>query len=120
MDCSILEALHLDTEKLEAAFGAHMGIYLKYLYRFPNDHTCQELCDAVRKRDLSQIQRAAHAFKGVCATLQLGKLSELAREMDQLAKAGNLQDIEKEIPGMLMEYNEVISCIQRYSEGGYQ
>ena len=113
MDRRLCEALHVDSREVEAAFPGRTGIYFRYLKRFPEDGTFADLCEAVLCGDLPCIQRSAHALKGLCATLQLKRLRDLAEEIDFLARQGSIDEIEDRMPELTKEYSSVILNIAR-------
>ena len=115
MGQKIFEALRVDLVEVETAFAGQVGIYLKYLKRFAADDTFAGLCDAVSRGELSEVERAAHALKGVCATLRLNALCEMAKELDALARQGNMEEIRARMPELLKEYSRVSLEIERYA-----
>ena len=112
---AVIEALHIDLAEIEAAFGGHIEIYCRYLMRFPKDKTFFELQEAVSEGSGSEIARAAHSLKGLCATLRLTKLAGMAKEIEARAEFGKIEEIEDRMPELLKEYNEIVLCIEQYT-----
>lgn len=115
MDQKTFEALQVDAVEIETAFAGREEIYIKYLKRFPADGTFAELRKAVSEKKLPDVVRAAHAFKGLCATLRLTRLYEMARETVDTARQGKIEEVEERMPELTEEYNKVILCIERYT-----
>ena len=49
--------------------------------------------DAITSRDLSRIERAAHAYKSSAGTIRAGELTTLLQDLERTAKAGNISEI---------------------------
>lgn len=90
-----LEDAGVDFERTMERFMNNEALYLKFLKRFPEDPNFQALKEALEKRDMADVERAAHTLKGVSANLGLDPvafhLNEIVRavrnqEYDNLAQ----------------------------------
>lgn len=114
MDQKIFEALQADYAEVETAFAGCLELYIKYLKKFPADETYSELLEAVSGQKLPDIECTVHGFKGLCATLRLTTLWEMAKEIEALAKQGKIEEVQNRMPELMKEYNRVILCIEQY------
>ena len=59
----------------------------KFITKFLDDGTYQELCRAMEQGDRELAFRAAHTLKGVCANLSLDRLFHSASRLTELLRA---------------------------------
>ena len=72
------------------------------------NETMAELKQAIDSNDLEQVYQSSHAIKGSSANLTLMDISNIAKEMEHEAKAGNNLDYQ----GKFQELKQLIDNIQ--------
>lgn len=75
--------LEINYSEAIARFGGSESIYQRFLKKFLNDSTYQELEEAWQKREYQEIEKKAHTLKGVAGNLNLGKLFILSDSLVQ-------------------------------------
>lgn len=88
----------------------------KFLVKFLNDDSYQNLHASLQAGDLSEAFRAAHMLKGVCQNLGLGRLYESDRVVTDALRDGKNEVTEEMIRRLDADYELVISCIQEYQQ----
>lgn len=64
-------------------------IISKFVVKYRNDPSYQELKDAVAAQNEEEIFRASHTLKGVAANLALTRIFQLANEITEAYRPGN-------------------------------
>ncbi len=83
----------------------------KFVRKFPNDKTCEQLFQSFKDEDYTLAFRMAHTLKGLCSNLGLDKLQQASSELTEAlrnqvaANAGELLEIVRS------EYDKVISSL---------
>ena len=76
----------------------------------------QQLADAtaaIEKGDVAALTRAAHSLKSTSASMGAITVSDLARELEQLAKQNNLQQSAILLDRLKLEVNSAITAFAR-------
>ena len=92
----------------------------KFITKFLDDGTYQELCRAMEQGDRELAFRAAHTLKGVCANLGLEQLRSSASELTELLRAADTIPSEA---AALMEhiredYRQAVEIIREFEASG--
>lgn len=83
------------------------AILRRFLLRFPEDCTFQELAGAVREGDSPRIESRAHALKGVAANLGFEQLKELCGELVVCVRNDRLEAVPEIFGRVETEYEHV-------------
>lgn len=75
--------LEINYEEAITRFGGVESMYQRFLKKFLNDTTYQELEEAWQKGDYEAIEKKAHTLKGVAGNLSLEKLFNLSNNLVQ-------------------------------------
>jgi HPt (histidine-containing phosphotransfer) domain-containing protein len=65
------ETSNMELTATISRFGGNEGMLVRFLKKFGQDKTYEELVTAVGQEDYSTVERAAHTLKGVAANLGL-------------------------------------------------
>ena len=93
----------------------------KHIRRFAQNSVAEELFSAGESMDPAELFEAAHALKGLTANLGLMKLSEVASEITEEYRPGNVRQLSddevKERIELVRElYDHTVAGIRRYEE----
>ena len=93
----------------------------KFVVRFLDDHSCQDLFDAWSRGDEAAAFEAAHAAKGVCANLSLTSLAMPASAITEALRPGNeslrvTSDVDSLIEELRAAYERAVERISSYAE----
>ena len=80
---------------------------IRYLGMFLQDTSMEELGKA-----LEEAFRMAHALKGTCLTLGLGRLTVRASELTEILRTGRLEEARQEYPDLEGTYQEICEKIR--------
>ena len=94
----------------------------KHIRKFTKNQVVERLLDAGKRRDPAEMFDCAHAMKGVCATLGLNEMSDLAAELADEYREGNARRLSDEEVGARLElieqkYRKAAGEILKYEEG---
>ena len=88
----------------------------KYVVKFLEDTTYQELCKAKEAGDYKAVFLAIHTLKGVSQNLGFGKLYEASYELTEAVRGGvKLQD-EALFDAVSVAYAKTVGVIKQYTE----
>lgn len=73
-----------------------------------------KLQDAIHEKDTNTLFRAAHNLKSNSATLGAEKLSELAKQLEQLGRSGSCEGAEALVADIEQAYGEAEKALQQY------
>lgn len=91
----------------------------RFIVRFLDDHSCQELVAAWGAGDEDAAFKAAHTAKGVCANLSLTTLQDLASQICEALRPGNealkaQTDVDALVAELDAAYATTVSGIEAY------
>ena len=72
-------------EALERLMGSE-ALLERFLKKFLQDKSYEELVSAIEGQELERAFRAAHTLKGVCGNLSLNRLGDLVKEQVELLR----------------------------------
>ena len=85
----------------------------KFVKKFPNDKSAEELFRTYESGDYMTAFRMAHTIKGLCLTLGFDKLRESASELTEALRDGKVADNAAELlETVRRDYNEVMDGIK--------
>lgn len=87
-------------------FGGNEGLLVKFLKKFGQDKTYEELSASVEQEDYPTVERAAHTLKGVSANLGL---EDIRQKSDLIVGAVRSGQYEK-IPAL---YRDLQGCYEQ-------
>lgn len=99
---------------LDSAMQRFMGnekMVEKYLDRFLNEKSYQELMTALGSDDKEGAARAAHTLKSVCGTLGFEKMQAQVIAQESAIRNGQWEEAVKMIPEIEEEYKHICSAI---------
>lgn len=85
---------------------------IRYLGMFLQDPSMEELGKALTAGDTEEAFSRAHALKGTCLTLGLGRLTVRVSELTEMLRAGRLEEARLEYPDLERTYQEVCEKIR--------
>lgn len=98
-------------EAIERLMGKE-HIFLKYLFRFPEDKNYDELLDALSKKDLDGAFRAIHTLKGTASSVGLISVYEIADPLTEKLRAAR----SSQTAARSFDYDEIASDVQRLGD----
>lgn len=87
----------------------------RFVKKFPNDKTFEELDAAVGDKRYGDVERSAHTLKGIAANLGFQYLSDLSAEVVNLVRSDHYDkdNIGIAFSRVAEEYEKVVSCVNR-------
>lgn len=94
----------LMTEKLAA----------KFVLKFLDDSSYENLCRALEEHHAEEAFRAAHTIKGICQNLSFTGLYESSSTLTEALRGGNLEEALKLFPQVQADYEQTVSAIKAF------
>lgn len=94
------DMIAIDIEGSLKRFGDMESFYIKFLKKFVEDKSFDNLKEALNNNDMNKVEEAAHTLKGVAGNLGLTKIYQYSSEMMKAAKEKNVtivKELEKEL-----------------------
>ena len=89
------DRIWIDRAQGIARFSGNDMLYSKFLLKFPEDPTFEQLKAAMEKKDYAEAFRCAHTLKGISGNLSLIALHDDMKDFVEQLRGG------KDIPGAL-------------------
>lgn len=106
----------LDTEEMIARFMDSEDMFRKYFLKFFDSASdvVEQLRLAVREGDLAQIERSAHALKGLAGNIGLGGVFGPAQKIVNDLRAGKTDSYEADFKQAYDAYATAVSISKRF------
>lgn len=101
-------------DQLEA-FKPGLRNHLVGLFKQSSAEQIQHCADALAQGDSEQLRRAAHALKGVAASLGARQLSLLAADLEREAAAAQMTDGATRLAGIRTSWSETLLELERWT-----
>ena len=109
-----MESVGVDSQTVLRRFSGMEMLWKKFVFRLPEGPTYSSLEQAVLKQEDEEIERQAHALKGVAANLGFDQLSQHANQIVQLVRQrpeGYWDMIKQEWEQLKAVYQKVLEAI---------
>ena len=106
----------LDVKKGIAYIGGNEEAYkeILFLYIKESEKKIKQIAELFEQRDMENYGVEVHALKGASLSIGAVRLFELAKELEAIAKAGNLDAVERKNGILLKLYGEVAEAARKY------
>ncbi|NCB91257.1 MAG: Hpt domain-containing protein [Clostridia bacterium] len=111
-----MKELEMDAKTTRARFMNMDKMLLKFLRKFPEDHSFNDLTEAMKVDDWNCIERAAHTIKGVAGNLGLEDVRRSGQEMVDDVRAGNYDRLPGEYAELSEAYEKTCSLIAQLED----
>lgn len=113
MDKNILMNAGVDYEEAVKRFSGNAGIYEKFLLKFEEDPSFQELDQAMKSQDYGTAFTAAHTLKGVSGNLSMNELyHELVPFVEMLRNGSDVEGAVEFYPHVANAYHELMVVLR--------
>lgn len=104
----------IDETRLMEEFGADPEILneLKALFLEHVPPLNTAILAAARSGDLETLATSAHSLKGACATFGAPRLAQVCKDLELLARAGDVEAVQGSLPILEQEYENVLAEVQ--------
>ncbi len=96
-----------ELRKLQEASDGQFIVELVQTFLSATTTRLTELDDAIRQRDVSQIERLAHGLTGGGGTIGATVMAELSAALEAAARAGEIQTVRRLLPKLVAEFGRV-------------
>lgn len=115
-DMEKLKLAGMDPENAIERFMGNEALYLKFLFRFPDDENYRNLCSSIEQQDCKSAFTAAHTLKGVCGNLSIIGMERILSEQVEYLRSGDLQKGQDMMPELKAAYENVKKVINELRE----
>lgn len=106
------EIIDIDVDGSLARFGNMESFYIKFLKKFVDDKSFENLKVALESRDIERVGELAHTLKGVAGNLGLNRIYEYSIELMRLSKENELEEIELKVKELENEMEKVVTALK--------
>ncbi|MCF0145467.1 MAG: Hpt domain-containing protein [Eubacterium sp.] len=85
---------------------------MKFILRFLDDKSFDELVSAMEAKDAETAFRASHTIKGVCRNLNFDRLGDSSAELSDALRGGSMEGTEALFEKVKVDYKELIEAIR--------
>lgn len=111
------DAVNFDVIR-ESAFGdTSFEKELVQIFVSDTEERVPKLLEAVQNADVEAVKMEAHAIKGASGTIGADKLANLARQLEQMGVAGDLNPAALAFRKVAEEYQRVRAALDAYVAG---
>lgn len=86
----------------------------KFVLKFLNDGSFDNLCAAMKEGNTEEAFRAAHTIKGVCQNLSFTKLGQSSSELTEALRGGFSPEAEQLAEKVKSDYQQTVSAIREF------
>ncbi len=101
-----------DSSQVVCRLGGSAELVKRFLIRFKDDKSFENLSVAICNNNNEEAFRAAHTLKGVCANLGLEHLFEQASAMTELLRSGETEKARLALPALEQEHKRVFAALE--------
>lgn len=112
MNIDMLKASGIDYEDGLERFSGNSQLYEKYLTKFLDNHTYEEMRDAACGNDLRQAFELAHKLKAFLGNLSMSHFYEEIRSLTEEFRAGVRRDYKPDFAALDPEYRKIKQAIR--------
>ena len=110
-----LEGIGVDVGHTLNRYLGREELFFKFLRKFLDDKSYEELCQAAKQREYQEAFKYAHTLKGISANLGLGQLYDVAYKLTEELRTAPYEE-EEIIESMLQiqrVYNQLVEVIKQ-------
>lgn len=89
-----LEENGTDVETVLKRFMGNEAMYIKFIKKFLDDKSYNDLLENITKRDYEEAFKSAHTLKGVTANLGIEPLREAASQITELLRGKPAEEVD--------------------------
>lgn len=108
-----LEKININKEETLRRFSGNEALMQRFVCKFPQDKTFNELKAAIANKDMKAIELTAHTLKGTSGNLGFTKLYELSTELVNAVRAGDNAKVEEFSPKVIDEGTFIIDVLNQ-------
>ena len=106
------ENLEINYQENIARFAGNENIYIKFLKRFLEDNTYNNLKQAYSQKSYEYIEKYAHMLKGLAANLGINRIFLLSNEIVQNERQKEFNKLDNLYDKLIKEYELTIQMIE--------
>lgn len=106
-----LIAAGIDVKSALERFMGNEAMLEKYLGRFLNEKSYNELVQAVAEDNSEAAGRAVHTLKSVCGSLGFGEMLPLVLEQEKAIRGGDWAKAKEMMPEITASYEKICAAL---------
>lgn len=103
----------IDSDEGLQRFLNQENIYIKFLKKFPDDPSYQEMLKGIEEENIEVAFQAAHTLKGVSGNLALTKLHQATCTLVEQLRMSDMSHLDESLPPVKEAYEQVMACIHK-------
>ncbi|MBP7347453.1 MAG: Hpt domain-containing protein [Butyrivibrio sp.] len=104
----------VDWPDVSARFMGNDDLVIKFMLKFADDHSMEELTAALAGEDAENAFKAIHTLKGVTGNLGMNAIHEDVYALTEILRAGSLNGAKEKYDRIKIKYDELIKILKKY------
>lgn len=100
-------------ENVSSRMMGNQKLVEKFVRKFLEDPSSQQIKESVEKMDYDEILRATHTMKGIASNLEFTQLQQKSAKAVDMIRAGEKETVLPVIDEIEKEYQKVVDAIQK-------
>lgn len=109
----VADEIGMNIDEVLNRFAQNPSLLKKFVKKFPNDKTFQNLSVALKNRDSQEVEVCAHTLKGVAGNLGFSKLYDRCSDLGTVVKEDNDHLLYNAFDDLQEEYEKVLETISK-------
>ena len=107
----VIDRLQVDEKALLNRFSGNRALMERFIRKFPQDKTFEELRQAESAGDTEKLFQAAHTLKGISGNLGMDRLYRLCSQLVEELRANRTEHTSEQYTAIQQEYERIIQCL---------
>lgn len=114
MNIDVLEKAGINYQEGLKRFAGKSALYEKYLLRFGQEPTFDQLKKAMAQEDYEEAFKAAHTMKGIVGNLSLNEFFELLKPfVEELRDQSDIPSAKMHMSTLIEEHDKLVEAIRQ-------
>lgn len=104
----------IDWPDVSARFMGNDDLVIKFMLKFADDQSMEELTAALANGDTENAFKAIHTLKGVAGNLGMSVIHDDVCALTEILRVGSLDGAKEKYDRIKIKYDELIEIIAKY------
>ena len=104
----------IDWPDVSARFMGNDDLVIKFMLKFADDHSMEELTGALAEGDTENAFKAIHTLKGVAGNLGMNVIHDDVYTLTEILRAGAMDGAKEKYDRIKTKYDELIEILTKY------
>ena len=106
----------IDWPDVSARFLGNEDLVIKFMMKFLNDKSMDELTEYLAAGDAENAFKAIHTLKGVSGNLSMKAIHDDVWSLTEILRAGSLDGAQEKYDRIKVKYDDLIRILRKYQD----